>query len=180
VVARFTASADDLAFNLGVLCESLASLEAVPLISQPVSAPMSRRLVPLGDSAPMPIAVVPAGTLVERADAIDCPRLTRPAGALVASPEGDFTVRFVATWWPPEVSAASVRAACEGAGGQGGPGRRATHLGVPYVLDSQVVESGRGGAVRLELWAPERKTAFAAGAFAAWVGAVSGAGPQSR
>ena len=108
VVARAFLSADDLAFNLGVLCEVLASLEVTPLIKRPVTAPLERRLYRTRGHS---VGVLPTHTLVEPGvDVPGCLGLPEATSALVVSAEGDFTVRFVATWWPAPAETVRARA----------------------------------------------------------------------
>jgi hypothetical protein len=167
VVARALLSPDDLAYNLGVLCEALASMEVTPLISRPVAVPLETRLYRVAGA---PVGVLPVNTFVEPGVAAPtCQGLGEAPRTLAVSAAGDFSVRFVVTWWP--LPAAAVRAACEVDGGAAS--RLVTLLGERYVHESRFVESGEG-ALRLELWAPERKAPFAADAFAAWVEAARG------
>jgi hypothetical protein len=172
LVARAILSADDLAFNLGVLAEAVASIEFAPLLSRPLAAPMGRGLSRVAEDG-MPVAVVPAGTIVEAGNAPPCRGLD-VARALVASPEGDFTVQFVASWWPA-AALPSVRAACaaEGTGSRG-----FVSFGARYNVESRFIETA-GGTLRVQLWAPERKAGFAADAFNAWTEALE-AGAAAR
>jgi hypothetical protein len=173
VVARFVGPADDIAFNLSLLCDSLLSIEVAPLAPRPVAAPLSARTteLPAGDAS-RPVRVVPAGTIVDGATSAGCSGLPAPVRSLVVTPASDFTVRFVAAAWPAETSAEEIRHACLGAGSGLGT-LRWSHLGVSWTGERAVVTPASGTPVLLELWAPAEKFAFAREAFRAWGEAVS-------
>jgi S1-C subfamily serine protease len=173
VVARFVGPADDLAFNLSLLRESLLSIEAAPLAPRPLAAPLSARMASVpADAVASPVRVAPAGTVVDGAMSAGCRGLPGPERSLVVTPASDFTVRFVATGWPAGTTAEQIRRACLGATSASGA-LRSSHLGLAWIGERAVVTTSAGEPVLLELWAPKAKFAFAREAFLAWGVAVS-------
>ena len=98
VVARYFGPVGHVAFNRATFNGSLQSLEADPLLTDEVAAPLPAMLEPatLGP-APAPLVFIPRGWYREPADAA----LPRPSAPDAASPprRGDFTVSFRAAWW---------------------------------------------------------------------------------
>jgi S1-C subfamily serine protease len=172
LLARYVGSADELAFNMGVVRESLASLQYRLLIAEQPTAPVPRRLAAFPEGSLSPVHVVPAGTNVGEVPSMGCPRLSSPSGALVAILERDFTIRFTATWWGAEVGLADVAGACLGGASERTARGRATYFGVNYVSETRAVETPRG-TVLLSLAAPEEKVALALDALASWSEAIA-------
>jgi S1-C subfamily serine protease len=172
VVARYDAPAGDLAFNLSVLRESLLSLEVAPLATGPLATPLGTRMAPMGGlPSASPVALVPDHSIVEAVAPGGCPGLPPAAEAIVATPERDFTVRFVATWWPRGTSLEDVMQACLGADGTRVT-QRLQYLGLAWVVERRVVGGRQGEPVLMELWAPDAKVRLAMDAFLAWTRAA--------
>ena len=173
LVARFVGPADDVAFNLSLLRESLLSIEAVSLAPRPLAAPLGTRMTPLpGSVATSPIRVVPAETLVDGAAAPGCGGLAAPDRSVVVTPSSDFTVRFSASGWPAGTSADAIQRACVGTTAATGT-LRSSHLGLSWIGERAIATSASGEPILLELWAPAGKFGFAREAFLAWGRAVS-------
>jgi hypothetical protein len=181
LVARYLGEADQVAFNRGVLRDSLRSLEAGRLLTRPVeSAPPARwieaAMTPLSPSAgsssgpPSPMRM-PVDWLLEPGAPFPCPDAPAPASVLAASPPGDFTVSFRAAYWParsdsPERAAAS----CSARRGDDGPSYAfATEwLGVSYAIQGTFVALD-DSLVQLELVSPVTKQIHLRELFAEWV-----------
>jgi hypothetical protein len=172
VVARYVASADDVAFNFSVLRDSLLSLEATLLTPHPLDAPLGVQMsaVPAAGERP-PIAVVPANTSVELAVSAGCGGSTAPAGSLVATLDVDFTVRFVASWWAAGTSATDLKRECLGPDAAAST-LRTKHFGVTWVAERIVVTTAAGLPALLESWAPEAESPHTRDALLAWGRAV--------
>jgi hypothetical protein len=183
VVARYLGPADAVAFNLGLIRRSLASLEAAPMLFE---------LPPRPPSAPaLEIASFPEGegriaALVgwprEPASQAACGRLPPPDNGLAASHPLDYTLVLRALRWTA-ARPALVRAveAC-GAGASRGAraaGRsepqyalRFERLGVPIEARGILLER-EGESLLLELEAPAAKLEVVEGLFDRWVREVA-------
>jgi hypothetical protein len=177
VVARYFAPAEDVGFNFSVLRDSLGSMEVTPLASRPLAVPLGRHIVPLpAMTQGVPIGVVPANTTIEQSGSPGCAGLAAASGSLSAALESDFTVRFVASWWSADTSAADLRRSCLGPGAARSSHRR-QHFGLTWVVQRTVITTSAGQPVLLELWAPEARTGLAVDAWLAWAKAAGTASP---
>ena len=170
LVARFIGSKEHLAYNEGVLRESLASLEAEPLIREPDPlARMEWSTTPAGDAQrPLP---VPVGWLVESGGPTGCARLSMPEAAGSAVSARDFSVALRVAIWPGTVVPDDVSAACWPSRGSLGAASylsRPARLGMDYVAEGVFLRSGPR-VLQFEVMAPARQSAYARALLALWV-----------
>lgn len=177
VVAAYVGAPSQIAFNRSVLDGWLASLEADPLITAEVQAPLAVAFerVTLGSA---PHMTMPARWTREPDAPTPCRGLPSPDAVLQASPEGDFTVSLRAGWWTASYgqSAEQALTACglpPDAQRRASYALRSTRLGVTYAVSGVFVPAGEG-LLQLEMVAPVAKQPFVRDLFAAWVGAVRG------
>jgi hypothetical protein len=162
LLARYLGPAPLVAFNRAVLRESLASLEADPLLRREIRAEVAPTLEPGRFVQPQaPPLLVPAGWLQEPVGPRSPAAFPPFDAAVSASPEGDFTVSFRAGWWWSKPETGPVA--------QLPYARRSNQLGVSYVVEGTFIV-GAEGFYQLELNAPEQKLAFVRDLFRAWVG----------
>jgi len=173
LLARFVGSDEQVAFNEGVLQESLTSLDAHNLIVGEVP-PVSRlewlitraadgqRLVPF-----------PSGWLVEPGAPSPCKGLppARTRGTVV--PVQDFTMALrVAVWTEAALSPDDAAGACSSRRGSLGSRSYASRtgwLGVTYSIDGVFMRLDDRRVLQLEVLAPENKGAYASALLATWV-----------
>ena len=170
LVARFIGSREQVAFNEGVLRESLASLEAEPLIREP--DPLARlewTSTPAGDTQrPLP---VPVGWLVESGSPTACAGLSMPEAAGSAVSVGDFTIALRVAIWPGAIVPDEVSAACSPARGSLGTASylsRSERLGIAYSAEGVFLRSGQR-VMQLEVVASAQQSAYARALLALWV-----------
>lgn len=177
VVARYVGPSDDVAYNFGILRESLKSLSATPLMPRPLRRPLEARLATsfnLPESAP--VRRVPVGFSVDYLfNAVGCDGVAAPSGGLSALLDGDFTVQLRAVWWSSDVEMSRITAACLGPN-ENRLRRSSVLYDVPQITET-VVRSANGRPVLLQFTAPEEKVAFVEGAFESWIDSVSAAQP---
>jgi S1-C subfamily serine protease len=178
VVARYMGSPDQVAFNRSVLDSWLASLEADPLLSAEVAAPMRAFLEPAQlPHALGPRVLLPQGWSREPAGPAGCDEIGAADAVLSSSPDGDFTVSMRAAWWQargPELERAL--AAClkpRSSDGSAPYAIRSTRLGVPYVRDGVLLPAGEG-LLQLEMETPASKRPFLQELLSAWIGGLPG------
>src|SRR5688572_658696 len=170
LVARFIGSREHVAYNEGVLRESLASLEAEPLIREPDPlARMEWSTTPAGDAQrPLP---VPVGWLVESGGPTGCARLSMPEAAGSAVSARDFSVALRVAIWPGTVVPDDVSAACWPSRGSLGTASylsRSARLGLDYVAEGVFLRSGPR-VLHFEVMAPAQQSAYARTLLALWV-----------
>jgi len=174
VVARYLGPPDSIAFNLGLLHRSLASLEVEPLLTGVVRAPVGAALEPAAspDAAGVP---VPAGWAVEASASGACPGLPPAEEGVAASPPGDFTVVLRMLRWQRQRAAAerASRACGSGAGSGVGYSRRFSRLGVAMGASGILVPRA-DGLLLLEVEAPEAKLPLVRDLFDAWARRLGG------
>jgi S1-C subfamily serine protease len=178
VVARVLGPPDELAFNLSLVRRSLETLEATPLLTDEVAAPL--RAVFEAASYPGAAAgsvVLPAGWSREPASYASCPEIPPTDAGVATSPAGDFTVILRAMRWTSGALAPEERArACGPPAEAGGAtyGRRFDRLGV--VMGAWGTFVTRGGEVLLlEAEAPEAKLPFLRDLYVEWTRRAAGA-----
>jgi S1-C subfamily serine protease len=170
LVARFIGSRDQVAFNEGVLRESLASLEAEPLMREPDPlARMEWSSTPGGDGQrPIP---VPVGWLVESGAPASCARLSMPEAAGSAVSARDFTIALRVAVWPGTLAPEEVSAACwpsRGSLGTASYVSRSERLGMAYAAEGVFLRSGQR-VLQFEVMAPTQQSAYARALLAQWV-----------
>ena len=174
IVARYSGSADSVAANRSLLQASLAELEASALLTAELARP-----APSNWSARSPAVGVPTmeGWVVEPGLPWQCATgLPAPAGGVVMSPVGDFTVAFRATWHEETTDAAAVARRCSAQPGRQGAtsyATRADSFGIAYQVEGVFVPQEGRGMWQLELIAPATKSAFVSAAFADWIRTIN-------
>jgi hypothetical protein len=161
LVARFAGRPAVVAYNRGVLRQSLESLEGDRLLTAELVRPVTLRLE--GVSLPHPRApavLLPAGWTREGLDAFTVPGLGPADAAALSSPEGDFTVSCRTFWWEKGTPPREL-------GPAGAYERRDERLGVSYRIEGLFVALGRG-VVAFEVVAPESKGKLVEGLLPAW------------
>ena len=177
VVAAYVGPANQVAFNRSVLDGWLTSIEADPLLTVEVQAPLPVALerVTLGSA---PLMTMPPGWSREPAAPTPCRGFPAPEAVLQTSPDGDFTVSLRAGWWPTSSgqSPEHALAACGLPRDGDRPtsyALRSTRLGVTYAIAGVFVAAGEG-LLQLEMIAPVAKQPYVRDLFAAWTRAVGG------
>jgi hypothetical protein len=168
LVARFIGSRDQLAFNEGVLRESLASLEAEPLIREPEPVARMEWSATRAGDVQLP---VPVEWLVESGDPTACTRLSMPEAAGSAVSIRDFTIALRVAIWPAATVPDEVSAACwPSRGSLGAPSylSRSERLGIAYSAEGVFLRSGQR-VLQVEVSAPSSQGAYARALLALWV-----------
>jgi len=190
VVARYLGPADAVAFNLGLVRRSLASLEAAPLLAK----------LPLRSLAGAAGSVLEPATFTNGEGRVLVPRAwsrepateaaceSRPpadAGLLVRHPSDYTLVLRALRWGSGRGSLASALGGCGASPSESGQsaegpdtGRpsyayRLDRLGLPVAVRGELVERG-GEALLLELEAPIAKLPIVEELYAGWVEKVAG------
>ncbi len=176
VVARYLGPPDDLAFNLSLLRRSLETLEARPLLTDEIQAPLQAAFEPAvypgGASGSV---LLPSGWSREPALGASCSRVPDAEGGVAASPPGDFTVVFRALRWPRgALRPAGIARACDPAATARDPsyGGRFDRLGIPVAVWGTFVERA-GEVLLLEVEAPQGKLAFVRDLYVEWLERVA-------
>lgn len=182
VVARHLGPADAVAFNLGLLRRSLASLEASPMLGEPPLRPLPGGPELALEPAAFPQAqgrvLVPSGWVQEPAGGPACGALPPAAGGIAVTHPGDFTLVLRALRYADaparialslEQCGTGARAARAEAGGAAVTSSfRFDRLGVAVAV-REVVLPAEGGSLLLELEAPVAKLPIVDELFASWV-----------
>lgn len=175
LLARYLGPADAVAFNLSVLRDSLASIDARPLLLAEIARPLKLGLRDWVETAlphpGSPHILLPVSWVQEAAAPFPCAGLAVPDSALTASPAGDFTVSFRAAWWKdsPE-GEARPPSACSPERGRLGARSYAYEtrfLGMAYHVEGVFVTLGES-ELQLEAVAPKDKFPFLEETFEAW------------
>lgn len=177
VVARYQGPPDDLAFNLSLLRRSLETLEARPLLTAEVEAPVRAAFEPVAyPGGGVGGVVLPSGWSREPASRASCSRVPVAEGGVSTSPEGDFTVILRALRWRRgAIVPAKVAQACDPLAGAGDPsyGGRFERLGVPIGVWGTFVER-EDEVLLLEVEAPEDKLPFVRDLYLEWREHIAG------
>jgi S1-C subfamily serine protease len=176
VVARYLGPPDDLAFNLSLLRRSLETLEARPLLTAEVEAPLRATFEPAAYPGGAAGGVLlPSGWSREPASRASCSRVPVAEAGVSTSPEGDFTVVLRAFRWRRDaIVAAEVAQACDPLAGAGDPGYggRFERFGVSVGVWGTFVERP-GEILLLEVEAPQDKLAFVRDLYVEWLARVA-------
>jgi hypothetical protein len=167
IVARFVGSAEQVAFNEGVLRDSAASIDAARLLIGELDP--VEKLDWHTASAERRVAV-PVGWVVEPGAPTTCPGLSNPGSAGTAAPGRDFTVSLRVAVRPGNITPEEAAAKCapqRGSLGQTSYATRADWLGVSYAIEGFFVRGG-GQVLQLEVMAPDQRSAYARALLAAW------------
>lgn len=177
IVARYLGAPDALAFNLSLVRRSLETLEARPLLTDEVRAPLRATFelaaYPGGAAGRVPL---PSAWSREPAFRASCSRVPGAEAGLAASPAGDFTVVLRALRWPEgALRPAAVARACDPMARVEDPsyGGRFRRLGVPTGVWGAFVERP-GEVLLLEVEAPEDKLPFLRDLYVEWLERVAG------
>jgi len=172
IVARYLGPPDDVAFNLGLIRRSLARLEADPLLTSAVRAPLAAtfELVALPGTTVGRVPV-PAGWSIEPSSSASCGRMPPAEAGLAASPPGDFTVvlRVLSLGRQRTAAEQAARACGQGPGATAaGYAHRFSRLGVVITVQGVLVPQGED-LLLLEAEAPETTLRFVRDVFDRWV-----------
>ena len=177
---RTSAPPAQVAFNRSVLDGWLASLEADPLLTREVAAPVTAALEPVALPIARPTDRCREAWYREPAEPTPCGLLPAPDAVLLASPEGDFTVSLRAAWW---------RRRAYGRARGAGPARACRSPDAPAagVLCARPRAAGRDvfgrgplpappakGSCSSRVSAPLAKQPYVRELFAAWTRAIAG------
>jgi hypothetical protein len=182
VVARYVGPPGEVAFNQSVLDGWLASVEADPLLTAevraPVPAPLEAAALPHPDA---PALVMPQGWYREPDGHSACGGLPAPDSVLSAFPEGDFTISLTAAWWRlPVAGLERALASCPGPRPPDAPASYAgqsSRLGVTYAVQGVFLPAG-GGLLQLETESPVSKEASVRDIFATWMRTITAPEPR--
>jgi hypothetical protein len=182
IVARYVGAAEEIAANMSILRESLASLEADPLLVSEVIQPPGL-VWAAADVATLPGTrlPVPAGWVLEYGAPSSCAGLPPPHSGIVVSPAGDFTVSFRLGWWDRaalDLDRAS-RACAPRRDTAGSPAyaSRLVWFGSAYTIEGVFAAVGGDYVAQAEVVAPEQKHGLVRALFAEWVKLLSGGAP---
>jgi hypothetical protein len=177
VIARYVGPENLIAFNRSVFSGSLETLEADPLLTAEVVAPVAAPLETAALAHPEAAAVVmPAGWVGQATGPLPCQVLPPPDAVLSASPDGDFTVSLRAAWWRASTITEPPVRACGWSTGRLGPASyaaRHARLGTTHSVEGAFAPRA-DGMLQLEVEAPDSKLPFVHELFTAWLKAISG------
>jgi hypothetical protein len=175
VVARYLGAPDAIAFNLSLIQSSLESLEAQPLMTDEVEAPLQAAFeavaYPGGAAGRVPL---PSEWSREPSSFASCSRVPAAEAGVATSPAGDFTVVLRVLRWPEgAVRPAELAQAC-GSRRKDVPryAGRFERLGLTLGVWGTFLERP-GEVLLLEAEAPEAKLPFLRDLYAAWVKRVA-------
>jgi hypothetical protein len=172
LVARYVGSAEWMAFNERVLRDSLGSLQGRRFpAAQLASAEDLSWTTPAAANVERGMPM-PAGWVVEPSGPSPCAGLPQPGAVTAASPPHDSTVVLrAAVWSGGDIAADAAASACSSRRGSlGDPSysRRATWLGVSYVIEGVFARAG-SRVVQLEVLSTDQRSAFARSLLAMWL-----------
>ncbi len=176
IVARYLGPPDDVAFNLNLVRHSLETLEAAPLLTAEVKAPLKAVLEPaLYPGGATGSVLLPSGWSQEPATHASCGRVPVAETGVAASPAGDFTVVFRALRWRgSSLALEEVARACGAKAGTRGPAYagRFERLGVAIGVWG-AFQKRDGEVLLLEAEAPEAKLPFVRDLYVEWLRRVA-------
>ena len=178
LVARYVGPIESIAFNTGVLRDSLVALDGRPLVSG-LQDPIDRlQWTPLPMTDGQTRIAMPSGWFVEPRGPAPCGGLPPSKMTLAASPMQDFTIAMrAAVWSAEEVSVERGASACSSRRASAGAAyaTRAEWLGVSYTIDGAFARFGDRKVVQVEVIAPADKNALARELLAAWMRTLAAA-----
>jgi V8-like Glu-specific endopeptidase len=171
IVARVLGPPDELAFNLSLVRRSLETLDATPLLTDEVHAPLKAAF----EAAPYPGAaagsvLLPSGWSREPTSSSSCPEIPPTDAGVATSPPGDFTVVFRVLRWRRGALVPEERARVCGQDAGAGDAtyaRRLERLGVVTGTWGTFVTEG-GDVLLLEAEAPEARLPFVRDLYMEW------------
>ena len=172
IVARYIGPLETIAYNRGVLLESLAGLDVAALRTAPLRQAPALEWVATPLASPgAPQVTLPAGWPAERGAPWACNGLPAPHATLSASPPGDFTVSLRVAWWAQDLGAARAATACATLPQGATPNAYATAtdwLGVRYEAEGVFVDLGDNGMMQIEVGAPASTMPMVRGLLNGW------------
>jgi hypothetical protein len=172
LVARYLGSAEQLAYNEGVLRDSLASLEGQRLTVDDV-VPAERLEWSATATAGSLRLPLPVGWVVEGSAPTPCAGLPRAGTVAALYPARDITLALrVAVWDATTMVPQEAAAACasrRGSSGTASYATRAEWLGVSYSIEGIFLRLGGRRIGQLEVISPDAASASARALLAAWV-----------
>lgn len=171
LVARYVGPVEAMAFNEGVLRDSLSSLQGQPFNPPPLPPVESLAWSTVADGSGRGGLQVPTGWTLEPGRPAACPGLAEPRTAATASPPQDATIALRAAIWPGGVTPEAAARACSSRRGTAGPASYTTTanwLGLSYLIEGTFVQGASGQVVQLEVLATEQRSAFAKALLAIW------------
>jgi S1-C subfamily serine protease len=173
LVARYVGPAEQVAYNEGVLRDSLMSLEGRRLIAGdlgPVASIEWSRSPAASGLSGLPF---PIGWIIEPGSPSACPRLPDAKGAGSVYPANDVTLALrVAVWDTLDVDPEKAAAGCSSRRGTAGAASyvsRVEWLGVSYSIEGIFLRLGGRRIGQLEVISPDAASASARALLAAWV-----------
>ncbi len=172
LVARYVGPAEAMAFNEGVLRDSLVSLQGQPFVPAPL--PPVERLTwsTVADDSGRGVLPVPAGWTLEPGRPSPCPGLPEPRMVATASPTRDASIVLRAAVWPGGVAPDAAASACSsrrGTVGQASYSTTASWLGVSYLIEGTFVQVASGQVAQLEVLSTDQRSTFAKALLAIWL-----------
>ena len=171
LVARYVGPVEAMAFNEGVLRDSLSSLQGEPFNPPPLPPVESLAWSTVADGSGRGGLQVPTGWTLEPGRPAPCPGLAEPRTAATASPPQDATIALRAAIWPGGVTPEAAARACSSRRGTAGPASYTTTanwLGLSYLIEGTFVQGASGQVMQLEVLATEQRSAFAKALLAIW------------
>jgi len=171
LVARYVGAAEAMAFNEGVLRESLGSLQGQRFAAAALPAPEKMTWSTVPDATGRGVLPVPAGWVLEPGRPSPCGGLPAPRLVASAFPLHDSTIVLRAAVWSGGVAPDAAASSCSSRRGSLGAASYATTLswlGVPYVIEGAFARVGASDLVQLEILATEPQSALARALLVIW------------
>ena len=171
LVARYVGPVEAMAFNEGVMRDSLSSLQGQPFTPPPLPPAESLAWSTVADGSGRGGLPVPAGWTLEPGRPSPCPGLPEPRTAATASPPQDASIALRLAIWPGGVTPEAAARACSSRRGTVGPASYTTTanwLGLSYLIEGAFVPAASGQVMQLEVLAMEQRSAFAKALLAIW------------
>ena len=172
LVARYVGPAEAMAFNEGVLRDSLSSLQGRAFTPAPLPPVEGVAWSTVADDSGRGVLPVPAGWTLEPGRPSPCPGLPEPRLVATASPTQDASIVLRAAVWPGGVAPDAAASACSsrrGTVGQASYSMTASWLGVSYLIEGAFVQVASGQVVQLEVLATDQRSTFAKALLAIWL-----------
>ena len=161
-----------MAFNEGVLRDSLSSLQGQPFTPAPLPPVEGLTWSTVADGSGGGGLPVPAGWTLEPGRPAPCPGLAEPRTAVTASPAQDAGIALRAAIWAGGVTPEAAARACSsrrGTVGQASYSTTASWLGISYLIEGTFVQAASGQVMQLEVLATDQRSAFAKALLAIWL-----------
>jgi S1-C subfamily serine protease len=172
LVARYVGPAEAMAFNEGVLRDSLISLQGQPFTPAPLPPVEGLTWSTVADTSGRGGLPVPAGWTLEPGRPAPCPGLAEPRTAATAFPPQDASIALRAAIWSGGVTPEAAALACSsrrGTVGQASYSTTASWLGTSYLIEGTFVQAASGQVMQLEVLATDQRSAFAKALLAIWL-----------